>query len=70
MSVNCGLTKYSGKPLYSFLTWEDFESVKIVGVMLISFSCIYFLLCQIDEMIKDTSPTTNKDLREKQKKDN
>jgi len=52
MFTNFVQTKRSGKPIYYFLTWEDYRSPTLVVIMLLGFSMIYIGLCKIDEYLK------------------
>ena len=50
--VNFVQVKYSGEPVYDFLTWEDLSSFFTVITMLAGFAVVYIGICKIDEIYK------------------
>ena len=53
--LNFCVTKYKGKPLYSFMHWNTAETPVLVSGMLIGFCLVYVLMCKIDESLKHQS---------------
>lgn len=45
--VNYKETKARGKPLYSFLTWNDYTSVIIYAGLITGFSLVFLLLSKL-----------------------
>jgi hypothetical protein len=53
--INLAETKYTGEPLYYFLTWESIDSVVISSGILLFVCLAYVLLCKFDEIVKHDS---------------
>ena len=50
--VNCIVTKMRGKPVYSFLTWENELSILIVAGLEVLFVVIYLMLVKLSFALK------------------
>ena len=50
--VNYKETKARGKPLYSFLTWEDYSTVLIYGALVAGFTFLFIALSSVTVSIK------------------
>ena len=51
--INFIQTKVNGEPVYPFLHWKSMETPIISAVLIIFFGFFYFIMCSIDENIKD-----------------
>eukprot|EP00355_Strombidium_rassoulzadegani_P008867 CAMPEP_0168623558 /NCGR_PEP_ID=MMETSP0449_2-20121227/8896_1 /TAXON_ID=1082188 /ORGANISM="Strombidium rassoulzadegani, Strain ras09" /LENGTH=158 /DNA_ID=CAMNT_0008664961 /DNA_START=172 /DNA_END=645 /DNA_ORIENTATION=- len=52
LAFNLGITKYSGKPVYDFLTWESLDSAAIALGIIAVFSGVYLAICKVDSQLK------------------
>eukprot|EP00347_Sterkiella_histriomuscorum_P010176 403377314 len=52
LTCNLCATKYLGRPLYSFLTWEDFNTVIIALVIILGNTLAYFLVCKFMKIFR------------------
>ena len=50
--INFTATKYHGTPIYSFLSWESWETPAIVVGLLVAFSALYLGMCKVDQVYK------------------
>ena len=50
-TTNFLATKHAGKPLYGFLTWEDYRTPLITVAMTATLSFLFIFIAMIDERI-------------------
>ena len=54
MFLNFLGTKYRGKPVYPFITWEDWTTVIVLAVLMALELSVFFLTCYVVNWTKSS----------------